>query len=69
MAGGTVLLPALDGFEAADHVVLNPSYYAFPILGVLARAVPDPAWLRRRRTGWPCSAAPASAAGACRRTG
>lgn len=51
VAGGTVLLPALDGFEAADHVVLNPSYYAFPIFGVLARAVPDPAWLRLAQDG------------------
>lgn len=51
VAGGTVLLPALEGFEAADHVVLNPSYYAFPILGVLARAVPDPAWLRLAQDG------------------
>ncbi|PHK93647.1 glycosyl hydrolase family 5 [Pseudoroseomonas rhizosphaerae] len=51
VAGGTVLLPALHGFEEADHVVLNPSYYAFPIFGVLARAVPDPAWLRLARDG------------------
>ncbi|WBV42586.1 glycosyl hydrolase family 8 [Pseudoroseomonas cervicalis] len=45
VAGQTVLLPALRGFETAERVVLNPSYYAFPILGVLARGVPDPAWL------------------------
>ncbi|ONG44670.1 hypothetical protein BKE38_27625 [Pseudoroseomonas deserti] len=45
VAGSTLLLPALHGFEAADSVTVNPSYYAFPILGVLARAVPDPAWL------------------------
>lgn len=51
VAGGTVLLPALHGFEEADHVVLNPSYYTFPIFGVLARAVPDPAWLRLARDG------------------
>ncbi|MDJ0388677.1 glycosyl hydrolase family 8 [Roseomonas sp. E05] len=42
----TVLLPGAQGFEEAEAVVLNPSYYAFPVLGVLARAVPDPAWLR-----------------------
>ncbi|MDQ1081650.1 glycosyl hydrolase family 8 [Pseudoroseomonas cervicalis] len=45
VAGQTVLLPGLRGFESAERVVLNPSYYAFPILGVLARGVPDPAWL------------------------
>jgi endoglucanase len=45
VAGSTLLLPALQGFEAAESVTVNPSYYAFPILGVLARAVPDPAWL------------------------
>ncbi|MCQ4161795.1 glycosyl hydrolase family 8 [Roseomonas sp. GC11] len=45
VAGSTVLLPGMQGFEEAEHVVLNPSYYAFPVLGVLARAVPDPAWL------------------------
>jgi endoglucanase len=27
-------------------VVLNPSYYACPAIRLLARAVPDPAWLR-----------------------
>ncbi|HWL80898.1 MAG TPA: glycosyl hydrolase family 8 [Roseomonas sp.] len=46
VAGLTVLLPGAQGFEEAEAVVLNPSYYAFPILAVLARAVPDPAWLR-----------------------
>ncbi|WP_419899651.1 glycosyl hydrolase family 8 [Roseomonas sp. USHLN139] len=45
VAGSTLLLPAQHGFETADSVTVNPSYYAFPILGVLARAVPDPAWL------------------------
>jgi endoglucanase len=46
VGGRTVLLPGLGGFEAEDHVILNPSYYAFPVLPLLARAVPDPAWLR-----------------------
>jgi endoglucanase len=40
-----VLLPGARGFERRDHVILNPSYYAFPALRVLARGVPDPAWL------------------------
>lgn len=41
-----VLLPGARGFERADHTVINPSYYAFPAIRALARAVPDPAWLR-----------------------
>jgi hypothetical protein len=46
-AGGrTVLLPGAGGFEEQDHVILNPSYYAFPALRLLAQVVPDPAWLR-----------------------
>jgi endoglucanase len=46
VAGLTVLLPGLNGFEEADSVIINPSYYAFPAIRLLARAVPDPAWLR-----------------------
>ena len=46
VAGRTVLLPGATGFEEAEDVVLNPSYYAFPAIRLLARAVPDPAWLR-----------------------
>ncbi|MCG7361804.1 glycosyl hydrolase family 8 [Roseomonas sp. ACRSG] len=46
VAGRTVLLPGATGFEEAEGVVLNPSYYAFPAIRLLARAVPDPAWLR-----------------------
>jgi endoglucanase len=41
-----VLLPGLRGFERAGHVVVNPSYYAFPALRALALAAPDPAWLQ-----------------------
>ncbi|MXP62259.1 hypothetical protein E0493_02700 [Roseomonas sp. M0104] len=51
VAGLTVLLPGVHGFEEVEDVVLNPSYYAFPLVGVLARAVPDPAWLRLARDG------------------
>lgn len=46
VSGRTVLLPGAAGFETAEGVVLNPSYYAFPAIRLLARAVPDPAWLR-----------------------
>ena len=42
----TVLLPGVRGFERGDHTVVNPSYYAFPAIRALARAAPDPAWLR-----------------------
>ncbi|MGK7868223.1 glycosyl hydrolase family 8 [Falsiroseomonas sp. E2-1-a20] len=44
--GRTVLLPGAFGFEHADRVVTNPSYYAFPALRALARAMPDRAWGR-----------------------
>ncbi|MFC7737706.1 glycosyl hydrolase family 8 [Roseomonas sp. GCM10028921] len=51
-AGGRlVLLPGARGFERGDHVVLNPSYYAYPMIAVLAEAVPDPAWLRMAGDG------------------
>jgi endoglucanase len=46
VAGRTVLLPGLVGFETAEHVILNPSYYAFPMIRLAAQAAPDPAWLR-----------------------
>ncbi|MCX7375071.1 MAG: glycosyl hydrolase family 8, partial [Alphaproteobacteria bacterium] len=46
-AGGmALLLPGARGFERRDHVIVNPSYYCFPALRVLAAGVPDPAWLR-----------------------
>lgn len=41
----TVLLPGAQGFQREGHVVVNPSYYAFPAIRALAAAVPDPAWL------------------------
>jgi endoglucanase len=44
--GRTVLIPGLRGFERADYLVVNPSYYIFPAIPVLATAVPDPAWVR-----------------------
>jgi endoglucanase len=42
----SVLLPGARGFDQAEGVVINPSYYVFPAFGALARAVPDPAWVR-----------------------
>jgi len=41
----TVLLPGARGFEQREHIVVNPSYYAFPAIRALAKAVPDPRWL------------------------
>ena len=41
----TVLLPGAHGFRREEQVILNPSYYVFPAIRVLAAAVPDPAWL------------------------
>jgi endoglucanase len=46
VGGRTVLLPGADGFAHPDRVVVNPSYYAFPAMFALARAVPDRAWQR-----------------------
>ncbi|MBU8536441.1 glycosyl hydrolase family 8 [Falsiroseomonas tokyonensis] len=46
-----VLLPGAAGFEQRDHVVINPSYYAFPAFRALAQAVPDPIWLRLASDG------------------
>lgn len=51
VGGHLVLMPGLRGFEHRDHVVLNPSYYAFPAVRALAAAVPDPAWLRLAADG------------------
>jgi endo-1,4-beta-D-glucanase Y len=44
--GRTLLLPAAFGFVHPDRVVVNPSYYCFPALAALSRAVPDRAWGR-----------------------
>ncbi len=42
----TVLLPAVDGFVKRDHVVVNLSYYVFPLLAELQMVNPSPAWAR-----------------------
>jgi endoglucanase len=46
VGGRTFLLPGAAGFQHPDRVVVNPSYYAFPALFALSRAVPDRAWQR-----------------------
>jgi endo-1,4-beta-D-glucanase Y len=46
-----VLLPGIEGFETSDAVVINPSYYAFPMMTELARVVPSDTWDRLQADG------------------
>jgi endoglucanase len=46
VAGRTVLLPGVLGFEKPDRVTLNPSYCHLPATRALARMVPDSSWAR-----------------------
>ena len=46
-----VLLPGVTGFEADDGVIINPSYYAFPMIAELAKLVPSPTWAQLQRDG------------------
>ena len=47
----TVLLPGLDGFETKTAIVINPSYYAFPMMSELAKVVPSGQWDRLQQDG------------------
>ena len=47
----TVLLPGIEGFETKDAIIVNPSYYAFPMITEMARVVPSPQWNRLQRDG------------------
>ena len=49
--GRTLLLPGADGFERTGKRVVNPSYYAFPVLPELAALAPSPQWEELRRDG------------------
>jgi endoglucanase len=40
----TVLLPGIKGFENEEAIVLNPSYYAFPMINEIARVLPSEHW-------------------------
>jgi endoglucanase len=51
VGGRTVLLPGANGFVTADHVVVNASYYVFPLIADLQRAYPSPTWARLARDG------------------
>jgi len=46
VAGKLVLLPALQGFEKRDHIVLNPSYYVFPAFEAFEKLAPGSPWRR-----------------------
>ncbi|MFZ5535861.1 MAG: glycosyl hydrolase family 8 [Pseudomonadota bacterium] len=41
---GPLLLPAQQGFEAGDHLQLNPAYWVYPAFRTLTRIDPDPVW-------------------------
>jgi endoglucanase len=47
----TVLLPGVQGFESKDTVVVNPSYYAFPMITEVANLVPSSQWDRLKADG------------------
>jgi endo-1,4-beta-D-glucanase Y len=46
-----ILLPGIEGFESANAVTVNPSYYAFPMMSELAKIVPSPQWDRLQKDG------------------
>jgi endoglucanase len=47
----TVLLPGLRGFETETAIIINPSYYAFPMIPDLAKLAPSPQWDRLQADG------------------
>jgi endoglucanase len=48
---GTVLLPAVEGFETPKGQVVNPSYWVYPALPELARIDPSAQWDALRDSG------------------
>jgi len=48
---GTVLLPGVMGFEKADGLKINLSYWVFPAINELASLDPSPEWEDLRLTG------------------
>jgi endoglucanase len=48
---GTVLLPAVEGFDTPKGQVVNLSYWVFPALPELARIDPSPQWNALRSSG------------------
>jgi endo-1,4-beta-D-glucanase Y len=47
----TVLLPAIKGFENPDSLIVNPSYFAFPMMREIAKIVPSQTWGDLQRDG------------------
>lgn len=50
-AWGPVLKPAPAGFDRAEGLVVNLSYWVFPALDTLASVDPDPVWPALRESG------------------
>ncbi|MCA1979305.1 MAG: glycosyl hydrolase family 5 [Thiobacillus sp.] len=50
-AWGTVLLPAVEGFDTPAGQVVNLSYWVFPAFAELARVDPSPKWEALRDSG------------------
>jgi endoglucanase len=46
-----VLMPGVEGFDFADNVTVNPSYYLFPFFAELAEVAPSGAWARLQEDG------------------
>jgi endo-1,4-beta-D-glucanase Y len=46
-----VLLPGIQGFESNDAIVINPSYYAFPMITEIAGVAPSSDWGRLQDDG------------------
>lgn len=44
-----VLLPGIEGFDSEDAIIVNPSYYAFPMMSELAKIVPSKQWGQLQR--------------------
>ena len=51
VAGRTVLLPGVQGFETGSEVVVNPSYMVFPAIRELVTAGDQPEWNAVQRDG------------------
>lgn len=47
----TVLLPGVEGFETRDAIIINPSYYAFPMMTELAKLAEPQQWNRLELDG------------------
>ena len=48
---GTLLLPGAQGFDNAEDLTLNLSYWIFPALNEFKQAIPDPIWDELSQTG------------------